>query len=666
MTSLQTLIQQSLNPFDASTFKPGNFWQENQEPDQDVAEIHGPDLQSIKETLNQVSQDRRTRTLLLLGDSGSGKSYLLGRLKRQLNDRAFFAYIGPWPDSNYLWRHTLRNTIDSLIYAPAGQSESQLVLWLKGLPSLRDQSLSKRILGERSTFIRDLRASFPAGIYNAKEFFGVLYDLVTQPDLRPLAYDWLKGDDLDEEDLKALRVKRSIDSEDTARNILGNFGRLAAATQPIVLCFDELNNIPSLGDNKLDFQSLFNLNSTIHNENLRNFLIIISVINNTWQANSSTIKKSDLARIHEKIQLRPISLDQAEAIWAARLAPFHAQATPKPESPIAPLSSDYLKQRFSGGKTLPRNTLVLGQKLITYYKRNGKLPPLTEPPPTGGSGTTGVPSANFQLVWDRELKVVKQQVNRISQFTSPDLIWRLRQALEALQVNQVAPDFLGGSRFSAYSLSHGQPSKTGIVWAEDRNMTTFYYVMNACQKQMGKHTCDRLYFIRSEKLSNSRTKGQKIYQELFQSQNKHHHIKPDLLSVQYLETFHRLANAALGGELVIGQTTPKLKDLQAFVRESKVLEKCSVLRELGVIEGDPMIIEEHSSKSEIEQYVLNVVATYFFTGRITLLKDTQQQFPTVETDIIDTVIMTLCQQNRIQLVNPDSDPSLQVVCHIPT
>lgn len=445
MTSLQNLIQQNLNPFDQNTFRPGNFWQERPDIALEVNGIHWSILQTIDQIITQIGKDNATRTYLLSGDRGAGKSYLLGRLKRQLNDKAFFAYIGPWPDSDYLWRHTLRNTVDSLIYVPEGQSESQLLLWLKGLPSLHHRSFAKWVLGERGRFIQDLKASFPVGIYNGKEFFGVLYDLATNPDLRSLAYSWLKGDNLDKEELKVLRVKQPIDSEDAAQKILNNIGRIATSTQPIVLCFDNLDSIPKLPNGKLDLQSLFNLNSTIHNEKLRNFLVLISLVTSTWQNNRKAIQPADLDRIHQALRLKSINLDQAAALWAARLESLHLKAQPKPSSGIAPLSRDWLEHYFPGKKTLPRNTLDLGRKLIDYYKRHGKMPELKADGKTNEQDTIDTVDnsqekilANFQLAWNKEFQAVQKQVTRIGQFTSPELIWRLRQVLEALKLPQIS------------------------------------------------------------------------------------------------------------------------------------------------------------------------------------------------------------------------------------
>jgi hypothetical protein len=515
VTSLQKLIQHNLNPFDTSTFRPGNFWQEDTDVALEVEGIHAPILKALGQTISQIGKDHGTRTCLLTGDSGTGKSYLLGRLKRQLNDRAFFAYIGPWPDSDFLWRHTLRNTVDSLIHVPEGQSESQLLLWLKGLATVQKRGLTKWILGERGRFVQDLQAAFPAGVYNGKEFFGVLYDLATNPDLRFLAYSWLKGDNLDKEDLKALRVRQPIDSEDAAQKLLSNMGRIAQSTQPIVLCFDNLDSIPNLANGRPDLQSLFNLNSTIHNEKLCNFLVLISVVTGTWRENRKAIQPADLARINHTLQLKPINLKQAAALWAIRLTPLQAQAEPKPTNAIAPLSRDWLEHAFPGQKTLPRTTLDLGRKLIIHYKQHGRLPDIPKP----GSSSPPPPSPppklikpNFKLTWDKEFQSVQKRVTRIGQFTSPELIWRLRQVLEAMEVSQVAPQFLQGSKYAAYSLAHQhQQSSTGIVWNEDPNMTTFFHVMKACQKVVDKSDCDRLFLIRAGGVGKANSKGNQIY-----------------------------------------------------------------------------------------------------------------------------------------------------------
>ena len=170
MASLEQLIRKNLNPFDPTTFKPGNFWKERQDESHEVTSIHEHVVDSVELALDQVAIDRKTRTLMLLGDSGSGKSHLLGRIKRRLNDKACFAYVDPWPDSQFIWRHVLRQTVDSLMATPTGQHESQLMRWLNELDFFKREGFAKRLLGERKVFIRDMKASFPNGLSRQRVF----------------------------------------------------------------------------------------------------------------------------------------------------------------------------------------------------------------------------------------------------------------------------------------------------------------------------------------------------------------------------------------------------------------------------------------------------------------------------------------------------------------
>ena len=227
MTSIKQIIESEANPFDRATFRPGNFWQYQQDLALNVNSIHQEVLADIKALIDQVAKDHHTRTIILCGESGSGKSHLLSRIKRTLNSKAFFSYIGHWTDNDFIWRHILRQSVDSLINVPDGQQESQLLLWLKSLSVFKKRSFINWIQSDRQVFIRSLREAYPSDIYNANEFFGVLYDLLN-PELRHLAYDWLRGDSLCEDDLKALRVKHTIANEDAAKNILANFGRISS------------------------------------------------------------------------------------------------------------------------------------------------------------------------------------------------------------------------------------------------------------------------------------------------------------------------------------------------------------------------------------------------------------------------------------------------------
>ncbi|HIK31332.1 MAG TPA: ATP-binding protein [Oscillatoriales cyanobacterium M4454_W2019_049] len=666
MPSIDQIIQREINPFDSTTLRPGNFWREEQDSQLTVNSIHQEAIDEIQQILSEISRDNRTRSLLLAGDSGSGKSYLLGRLKLTLNSQAFFTYIGPWPDSHFIWRHTLRNTVDSLMYVPEGQRESQLLLWLKSLSAFGDGGLKKQLLGERKLFIHNFKGTYPSGIYNPHEFFGILYAL-TDSELYPLACDWLKGDDLDEETLSLLRVKSSINSETKAQNILANFGRISTATQPIVLCFDNLDNVDRAENGAIDLQALFHVNSIIHNQKLKNFLVIVSIITNTWNQHSKHIQSADKARIDTQIRLRPIDLDRAERLWASRLYPLHRQAKPKPKSSIYPLDRQALEDKFPGGKALPRYVLMLGRQLFHTAKNEEVQPkkPITSVPQT----TFSDPLAAFQLLWLKELRKVKAKINQIRDFSGPELMQMLRESLETLEVARIQPKLLPSPTYASYSLGYHvpiQPGQIGLIWTEEPNLVSFCHVMKTCQTALKKKMCQSIQLIRAERLGVPRNQGYQRYQKLF-ADDSHQHVVPDLDSVHYLATYHNLVNAARAGELILGDRPLDLSDLIDLVRQSGVLKKCALLQNLKVFWEDELqpnsSLEnnENSQERDAIESILALVKTQQLIGRQVLIESTIAQFPELDTAQVDRLLEKAIENYPIQILDPTAPPDAQLL-----
>lgn len=723
-STIDQVLLREVNPFDPHSFKPGNFWHETQDIALHVASIHQEVLDEISDTLGQIEDDRVTRTLIVTGESGSGKSHLLGRLKNLLNDRAFFVYIGPWPDSGFIWRHLLRNTVDSLLEKPQGCQDCQLILWLQALIQRQGEDFSRRVFGKRRSFVRNLASQYPTGIYNGSEFFGVLYDL-TDPEMHGLAASWLRGDSIDEESCVELRVKQPLDSEDAAQKILANFGKIAMDTQPIVLCFDNLDNLPHLPSGQPDFQSLFNVNSSIHNEKLQNFLVLISIVTDTWKQNRPLVQPADLARVDQELTLRSITLIQAEALWAARLRPYHYQCDRRPADLLAPLHEAWLRLEFPGGKTLPRRVLILGQKLIDRFKREGHLPPPmlpaaleTESPKNQGhrSSVTDHPLtqlwdvlggdsllqeeqhramvADLHLIWQQELQQVQTHLQRINQLSSPELMWRLREVLTLLDVPHLQAPLLQGTKFAAYSLGYGHPKsddgsdRIGIIWLEDSHHNSFYHGMKACERLLNNSQCQGLYLLRAESLGKRTSKAYQIYRSIFSYAN-YLHLQPDLLSVQQLETYHRLLNAASGRELVVGQQTPTVPQFQQLVKRSGLLEDTPLLQALGVVSPGshgvvlvPEVVDEtadleddytplaHSvavvagddrTRERAKSYLANLVTTQQIMGVQVLLAYCQSKFPELPTLALAQLLEELYREQRLTILNPGDRKGEQLV-----
>jgi GTPase SAR1 family protein len=668
MTSIDGIIKREVNPFDRINPKPTNFWEEKQDPALTVNSIHQEAIDEIEELLNLVAADHRSRTLLLLGDSGSGKSHLLGRLKRTLNPKAFFAYIlCDWAESDHIWRHILRYTVDSLMQVPEGQQESQLMLWLKSLSAFTKRNLKQRILKDnfweilqsgRQKFIKHLKETYKtARIYNPDIFFGILHDL-TNLEFYDLACEWLRGDDLSEESMQALKIKQCIDTEDAAKNILANFGRISTETQPIVMCFDNLDTMPKVPDGFLDIQPFLDVNTTIHGDYLKNFLVIISAITNTWKRHLDRIQPADRAGIHRLIQLKRISLEQAEALWAYQLKPLHQQANPQPNSPIFPLTPQLLEQKFPGGRTIPRYVISMGREEYQRYKN--KL-----------VGTTVILDedenekikAEFQLQWQDEHNKIKGKLTKSTLLAASELIRMLQEAISALQVQEIKPKLISG-KFASYSLSYqrsGQRERVGIVWTEDASMQSFYAVMNACKKVVNSNLCKTLYLIRTAGVGNSKLAGNKIYKQIFIG-SQHHHITPTLSSVHYLATYHSFVNAVLANELVVAGKTLSLQELEALVREAEILHECSLLQALGIVpkkNGGGNGKDENLQK--VKQFLLNVVVTQQFMGLQALVEKAEREFSEVDESQIEQLIQQLCQENKIHILDRDAKREAQFV-----
>ena len=682
MTSINNIIKREVNPFDQINFKPGDFWREKQYLNNNVDSIHQEVISEVEELLDLVIKDNRSRSLLLLGDSGSGKSHLLGRLKRTLNTKAFFAYIGPWPDSDYIWRHVLRSTIDSLIEIPEGHQESQLMLWLKSLSVFtKRNSIWEMLQSDRRKFIQQLKKTYnPSGLYNPDFFFGVLYDL-TNPELHSIACEWLRGDDLSEESMEALKVSKCIDSENAAKSILANLSRISTQTQPIVLCFDNLDNIPRLSDDSQDFQSLFNVNTTIHNSYLKNFLVIISIITDTWRRNSKNIRKADGDRIDKEIKLKKINIEQVEALWAYQLKPLHQQAEPQPESAIFPLTRQFLTESFLGGKTLPRNALTLARNEYQKYKlsliKSKEIPGQNDSAKnikfvidlgqtkkvitaTKEAKDSQTIAAEFQLLWQKEYKKIQDKITKITLFSAPDLIGMLKEALEALEIQGIKPKFISG-KYTGYSLSYqepGQRKRVGVVWTEDSNMTNFFYVMNASQKAIEKQLCHELYLIRFGNVGTAKLKGFQLYRKIFTG-IKNIHIKPNKTSVHQLATYHSLVNSALANELVIAGKTIKLPELKSLISESQILQKCVLLQDLKIV---PKEEPEPIDFRPVKEFLFNLVKTQCVMGFSSLISHGLAEFSDINESDVKSQITLLCQEGKTKIMDPKAQLEDQLIC----
>ncbi len=272
--------------------------------------------------------------------------------------------------------------------------------------------------------------------------------------------------------------------------------------------------------------------------------------------------------------------------------------------------------------------------------------------------------ANFNLKWIEDFNKVQQRITKVRQESSPELIQMLQEVLTALQAEEIKTPLLTGTKFASYSLGYqipGKPERIGVVWTEDQNMGTFFHIMEACRKAIEQKLCKTLYLIRAEGMGKANNKGYKLYTKIFTG-SPHRRITPNPLSVQYLVTYYDLVKDAREGDFVIRGETIGFKNLQALTRESEVLHDCPLLQELEVV---PVGIIKPPPIEPVKDFLFNFVITQHFLGRQTLIQNASSQFPDVDESQIDELIDQLCQENKIQILDPRAKPKAQLVCLVP-
>jgi hypothetical protein len=82
---------------------------------------------------------------------------------------------------------------------------------------------------------------------------------------------------------------------------------------------------------------------------------------------------------------------------------------------------------------------------------------------------------------------------------------------------------------------------------------------------------------------------------------------------------------------------------------------------LGIVPGDP----PPPPLEPVKEFLFNFVITQQFLGRQTLIQNASSQFPDVDESQIDQLIDKLCQENKIQILDPRAKPKAQLVCLVP-
>jgi len=309
----------------------------------DVPSIHEKPFRTILDALRQMRAGGRGTSIVLIGEPGSGKTHLLGRLRNQLrqdklngNGTTIYAYLRCNASAGTLWRHLRYALASDLLRGTEGSQLNAIF----STDQDRLESVNHRGLRRVLECLRD-GSHFHA------------------------AAAWLRGELLGDADIAALGL--AVDKEDEDHNrerdaklvIDALLGFLAPV--PVVLCFDQVEALETYRGEEAGYHALGQMISALYDAH--DHLLFISCIIAEYEGRIDLLSnKADKDRwLQHKDTIRPIAWDHAVELIKARLdlAPaLKGARAAHAADPVWPIDASALKPLF--GET----DLCLPRKLI--------------------------------------------------------------------------------------------------------------------------------------------------------------------------------------------------------------------------------------------------------------------------------------------------------------
>ncbi|MFO0959163.1 MAG: ATP-binding protein [Isosphaeraceae bacterium] len=325
------------NPF-RSTVVP-DPWQPNTD---DVPEIQAAAFRACLGALDDSKRLGLTRSVLIYGEPGSGKTHLLRRLRAHwvgepphevdpIRPAVVFVAAKLQASPRHLWRYVRQSLVDDLMRPmPDGTTLLERVL-LRRFAEVRPADADLRMWLEwaRQEFPGDAFEDFLDDLFDridAQEQLGrdlcmVLRHFV-QGRKRLDARAWLRGDSLPGSALERLGLaepEADVDPEGEAAEVVGALCRLAGPGIPVVLTFDQ---IEALQADREDYAAIHAFGHVIMGlvQSTRNVLIISSVLSTFRNILEQRMLRAAWDRLSmQQAQLDKLGWSEVSALLGSRL-----------------------------------------------------------------------------------------------------------------------------------------------------------------------------------------------------------------------------------------------------------------------------------------------------------------------------------------------------------
>lgn len=335
----------------------------------DVETIHLETRHVFEGLIRRATSDQpadRGRMLLILGDSGAGKTHLLRSFRRRVHEygRGFVVYAQLHSSSENYANYLLQNVIDSLAVSYSGVpgERSGLVELVSGLAELDDGAMRADIEklannnwdgGEDTeTYISNLadRLTEHLGGFDISLLRVLLYSLSPTPGILSRVYKYLRCQAMTPADYARIGVAKPNDSELTPELMIKQLGTFAYLTRrrALVLMLDQAEQAGydentgkafEVATSKL--QDLVSL--------LPSAVAVISCLSDLWEAVQPKISRSTLDRLEKDPAIQRLRIERTApeitAVIARRLAWLYAEAKVPymSENPLYPFTAERIR-----------------------------------------------------------------------------------------------------------------------------------------------------------------------------------------------------------------------------------------------------------------------------------------------------------------------------------
>ena len=581
----------------------------------DVPEINRTAFQSCLKSVEAVSLGNQSRGLMLHGEPGSGKTHLLHRLRlyTQKDPRTWFIYIPPFPGPGRFWRHLLecffydicqRSKQPDILpespieespkeegpgQGPLSQIEEALTRHLMARPLDSTQELAcwwakicKQDLPGEALFKR-LRPTFDKLTIQFRldpEAMKVLRHYLTWNN-RAVAYAYLVGRDLPDEDLASLGVKQSLDDEERARQAVLTFCRLAGEHFTIILAFDQIEGLQL---NPEDFEGLrtYAKGAVELLMQCKN-LLVLSALQTYFLPTLDTalhIHSSYRDRIaQDESVLTLLTKESARHLLEFRLGTINElvdlQRKDQRLGTLWPFTDEEIEKLVPIGGLSARNLIRWARHRFDELKEVIKI----SPPRTREEGI----SRHWNELFERELQqphvrldegVYEDGLLRLFH-SKPPKGWRARR----------------GTERDLSAVLEGKDQKVGVSISNSENMTSLARQLKRLQEILSKGKVNHLIFIRDARLPISETAKvtQRRMKELTQKGLRV--VRPTVEAYAALNVLRQLLAKAAENDLTIGETNVSMGELQRWLTDNTprpLQELMDVVQEVTVYGPDPL------------------------------------------------------------------------------